>query len=190
VPHQDFIADHLASAERGFFVFGSRSHVREAAVEEFNNHPLTIARFIVQKKLRNRKQAIRNPFSQPDIFTGKDFQNIEQLGNTALGGNFGVWKDDFMRANGFDESFKCWWPEDSEISARLLNLRLRIKKYRRKCLVYHLDHQQSPRGEETAAGYIKAWEHLTGGVTFASKGNAKRRSISDSVVKRGGIGAA
>jgi len=176
VPHRDFIADHLAEAEQGCFVFGSRAHVRENFIQEFSNHPLRIAWLILWSKVHNRKNAIRVPFHRADIFSVKDLPSIEPLANTALGCNFGVWKNDFMVVGGFDESLKCWWPEDSELSARLLNRGLKIKKYRQKCIVYHLDHRQATRSGETGEGYRMAWEHLTGGIKFAKNGLSKRTS--------------
>jgi glycosyltransferase involved in cell wall biosynthesis len=176
VPHCDFIADHLAEAEQGCFVYGSRAHVRENFIQEFSNHPLRIAWFILQNKVHNRKNAIRVPFHRADIFSVKDFSNIESLANTALASNFGVWKNDFMAVDGFDESFKCWWPEDSELSVRLLNWGLKIKKYRHKCIMYHLDHRQATRSGETGQGYRMTWEHLTGGVKLAKSGFSKRTS--------------
>ncbi len=107
VPHRDFIADHLAEAEQGCFVFGSRAHVRENFIQEFSNHPLRMAWLILQSKVYNRKNAIRVPFHRADIFSVKDFPSIEPLANTALCCNFGVWKNDFMVVDGFDESLKC-----------------------------------------------------------------------------------
>ena len=146
VPHPKFLQDHLAAAEEGWFVFGDRSHVNTEHVPGFSTRPGALLSYIFGKKIRKRSSALRNPFEKPVVYARKHFSKLNQLASLSLGGNMGIWKSDLMAANGLDESFKAWWPEDSELASRLLNSGLKIKKYRRKCLVYHLDHGNSPGG--------------------------------------------
>ena len=155
VPHPKFLQDHLAAAEEGCFVFGDRSHVNTEHVPGFSTRTGVLLSYVLRKKIRKRSSALRNPFEKPSVYTRKHFSNLNQLGNLALCSNFGVWKSDFLAVNGFDESFKIWWPEDSECSARLLNSGLKMKTYRRKCLVYHLDHGKSPGTNPEAWRYAE-----------------------------------
>ena len=57
-----------------------------------------------------------------------------------LGCNLGVWHDDLLAVNGFDEDFEGWGREDSDLGARLYNLGLRRKIVYGRAQVYHLNH--------------------------------------------------
>lgn len=140
VPHPAFIYDHLQAAEKGCFVFGSRAHVLEEHIDRFSARPATQLHYILSKKMVNRQSGIRNPFEKPMICDRSAFSTIEPLANLCIGCNFAIWKRDLLAVNGFEESFHDWAPEDAECAARLLNMGLKLKKYRQKCIVYHLDH--------------------------------------------------
>lgn len=43
------------------------------------------------------------------------------------GGDFGVWRDDFTRVNGFDERFVGWGQEDDDLGLRLRALGIRLE---------------------------------------------------------------
>ena len=144
VPHPKLIQDHLLAAEAGCFVFGDRSHVVQDHVSGFSTRPGVLLAYLLSRRIHKRSAAVRYPFAKPTVYQRAAFATLDQLASLALGGNFGVWKSDFLAVNGFDESFKTWWQEDAECAARLLHLGLTLKKYRRKCLVYHLDHGGSP----------------------------------------------
>jgi hypothetical protein len=150
VPHPKFLQDHLAAAEEGWFVFGDRSHVNTEHVPGFSTRTGVLLSYVLRKKIRKRSVALRNAFEKPVVYSRAQFKKLDQLASVALCSNFGIWKNDFMAVNGFDESFRKWWPEDAECSARLLNSGLKIKKYHQKCLVYHLDHGNSPGGSPEA----------------------------------------
>lgn len=145
IPHPGFIRDHLAAVEKGYFVFGDRLHVVRTYVEEFSTNTFVRMDYILRKKIHKRISAIRNPFEKPVIYAKSSFAQIAPLASLSMACNFGVWKHDFVSVNGFDESYRSWWPEDAECSARLLNSGLKMKKYRQKCLVYHLDHGETSR---------------------------------------------
>lgn len=143
VPHPQYIHDHLQAAETGCFVFGDRSHVLQEHIDRFTTHTLTRLSYILTKKINKRQSALRNPFEKPEVREKSAFRDINALASLSICCNFAMWKQDLVAVNGFDESFNSWWPEDAECAARLLNRGLKLKKYRQKCLVYHLNHGDS-----------------------------------------------
>jgi glycosyltransferase involved in cell wall biosynthesis len=143
VPHPRFISDHLAAAAEGFFVFGDRAHVLKEYVDGFSTRFDVVWNYLLRKRIIKRRAALRNPLETPRVFDRSAFPDIGAVASLAICCNLGVWKKDFFAVNGFDESFRKWWPEDAECSARLLNHGLKLKKFHQKCLVYHLDHSDT-----------------------------------------------
>ena len=62
--------------------------------------------------------------------------------------NVGVWREDFVRVNGFDENFQGWGYEDSDLAVRLLRAGCRIKNGRFGASVYHLWHRENDRTQQ------------------------------------------
>ncbi len=56
------------------------------------------------------------------------------------GGNFGVWRSDYPRVNGFDESFVGWGCEDDDFGMRLRRAGVSIKNAFRAIPTFHLWH--------------------------------------------------
>ena len=59
--------------------------------------------------------------------------------------NIAVWRDDFVRVNGFDERISGWGFEDSDLAIRLINAGVRIKSGRFATAVLHLWHRELSR---------------------------------------------
>jgi hypothetical protein len=174
VPHPRFIHDHLAAAEDNCFVVGERSHILKEHALAFSTRADVLLYYVCTKKVHKRSFTLRNPFEKPAVYTKECFLKIEPLASKVMACNFGVWKSDFIAVNGFDESFRSWWPEDAECSARLLNSGLKLKKYRKKCLVYHLNHDETSR--QCAEEYRFAERSLISGARFTTNGIEQRLS--------------
>ena len=56
---------------------------------------------------------------------------------------FGLWRTDFLKTNGFDESFKGWGHDDADIVLRLHNAGLQRKNGSWATEVYHLRHKEN-----------------------------------------------
>lgn len=56
------------------------------------------------------------------------------------GGNFGVWRSDFQRVNGFDESFVGWGCEDDDFGMRLRRTGILVQNAFRAIPTFHLWH--------------------------------------------------
>ena len=61
------------------------------------------------------------------------------------GCNLGIWRDDLVRTNGYNEAFVGWGREDSELAVRLMNSGVRRLDVRGRALCYHLWHPPASR---------------------------------------------
>ena len=136
VLHQDFIGDHLAMAEDGFFLQGKRSLLPGYYTEEV----LKRGRFILPKfwtkGLRNRKNIFHSPLMGKILSRRKNFE-------TSLRGcNLSMFKSDFLKVDGFDETYdQSWGREDSDLCYRMFHQGIRVKTLWCTALQYHLKHR-------------------------------------------------
>jgi GT2 family glycosyltransferase len=135
VLHPDFVADHLSMAQEGVFLQGKRSLLPEDYTKKVvadgsfrPPSPLLVG-------LGNRKNTYRFPTLGKLLARTKNFE-------TALRGcNLSMFKSDFLRVDGFDETFdKSWGREDSDICYRLFHAGIRMKFLWFMALQYHLYH--------------------------------------------------
>jgi glycosyltransferase involved in cell wall biosynthesis len=60
------------------------------------------------------------------------------------GGDFGVWRTDFERVNGFDERFEGWGQEDDDLGLRLRTSGVRLESILDKTCSLHVWHPTDP----------------------------------------------
>jgi glycosyltransferase involved in cell wall biosynthesis len=143
VPHPQFIADHAALAERGFWVQGRRCFVREEFVSEFEAGKTPVWRWMLTGKITGAAKGVRWPV--PII-------RRDQKQRGTIGCNMGFWRDDLVAVNGFDEDYSGWGVgEDSDIGTRLYNLGRRRKFVYGRAITFHLNHPQLPRDHHAAS---------------------------------------
>ena len=133
--HPDFIADHIYSARDGMFLQGKRCFLPEyyTANQLSDGHFSRPSPFI--KGLENRKNAFRFPKLGKILARTKGFQT------TLRGCNLSMHKEDFLRVDGYDETFdQLWGREDSDICYRLFHSDVRCKNLWFSALQYHLYH--------------------------------------------------
>jgi glycosyltransferase involved in cell wall biosynthesis len=136
IPHREFVADHSAVAEQGFFVQGKRMLVRKAASASFA--PSSLLPMLI-RCLRKELGGIHHLLRIPGFATTtKGLRGIKTC-------NFAVYRDDALAVNGFNEAFIGWGREDSEFAARLFAYGLKRKDPPFSALVFHLWHQENSR---------------------------------------------
>jgi glycosyltransferase involved in cell wall biosynthesis len=143
VPHPKFVADHIALAEKGFWVQGRRCFVREEFVSQFDAGKIPAWSWMLTGKITGAGKGIRWPV--PIIR-----RDTKQRG--IIGCNMAFWRDDLEAVNGFDEDY-CGWGvgEDSDIGTRLYNLGRQRKFVYGRAITFHLNHPQLPRGHHAAS---------------------------------------
>jgi glycosyltransferase involved in cell wall biosynthesis len=137
LPHKHFVRDHSMMAEQGYFVQGRRCFVQENKVSELVKNQTSILKLAVTGSVSGLFKSVRLPW--PYIKRNKTMYGL-------LGCNLGVWRDDLIKINGFDEDYEGWGREDSDLCARLYNAGISRKMVYGRALVYHLNHPENDRG--------------------------------------------
>lgn len=139
VLHPGFVRSHLAFSRPGTFVQGSRVLVNQArsaralAARDPRFGPL-------DRGLKNRQNALSWRLLSRLVPANQD-----PLRGTR-GCNMAYWRADAIRVNGFNERFVGWGREDSEFTARMLAAGLYRRRLKFGGVVFHLWHDERPRG--------------------------------------------
>ena len=141
IPSKYFVEDHLNLAQKGYFFQGKRVIVSQKVSPGFTssdaNSILCLLRHLVSG-ISNSHHIIRLPFF-PSYTTAK-LSGIR-------GCNMGFFKGDLLLINGFNQEFKGWGREDSEIVVRLYKLGIKRKEHPFRAICYHLWHKENQRHE-------------------------------------------
>lgn len=134
--HPSFIYDHLYMAENGFFLQGKRVFLPKYYTKKILLGSPLIPHSPFLRGLENRKNAIRWPM------LGKLLARPIRFQTSLRGCNLSMYKRDFLKVDGYDETFdQLWGREDSDICYRLFHNGLRLKNLWFSALQYHLDHK-------------------------------------------------
>ncbi|MGR9013357.1 MAG: glycosyltransferase family 2 protein [Gammaproteobacteria bacterium] len=156
----EFIARHRQLAEIGCFVPGNRVLLSESFTQEVIEKHIQLYKeplhyFIslrLQKKINRISAFVRLPLG----FLRKLQPNKWQKAMTC---NLAVWKNDFMRTNGFDELFEGWGYEDSDLVIRLIHAGIKRKEGRFAVPVLHLWHRHNDKSKQDS-NYQRLMERL------------------------------
>lgn len=162
IMHPNFIRDHVAEAERGFYIKGSRTLLnQEKSSKLLEMKSTTVSAF--SRGVKNRINGLHLPALS--ILLKKKAWRSDDL----RGCNCAFWKDDFIRVNGYNNDLKGWGHEDIELAARLVNLGVMQKRIKLTAVCYHLFHPFNDRGQENEnfSSYQKAVEQ---GIVKATNG--------------------
>ncbi len=140
IPGKHFIKDHEIIAEKGCFFQGKRILIKEKLTQDFNhkqaNRFLSLLKNALTGKISNAHHLIRLPVLPGHYTTG--------LGGMR-GCNMAFFKKDLLAINGFNQDFKGWGREDSEIAVRLYKYGLRRKEHPFMAVCFHLWHEENDR---------------------------------------------
>lgn len=176
VPRTDFVAQHRALAQRGFWLSGSRILVDETLTQDviMRNADIhsTSKRFWFHAwRARHINKFL--PLLIPGLPVPRTFRSASLRG--IKGCNLGVWRDDFERVNGFDQSFVGWGHEDADLAVRLYNVGVRRKRGFWATEVFHLWHREQSRAQE-GPNYQRMMARRNTKITRAEIGLAELRS--------------
>ncbi len=138
VPHPQFIADHARLGRPGAFIQGHRVLVKKQASAWFGlgEFERDRRRAFWQGQLEGLKHVFRWPRSL--VRARADLRGVR-------GCNLGIWREDLVRVNGYNEAFVGWGREDTELCVRLMNQGIRRMDVRGWALCYHLWHLPASR---------------------------------------------
>ncbi len=140
IPGKHFIADHLKLAKPGYFYQGKRILVNKKASNRFTcrdaNALSRLVALSLKRQIANRHHMIRIPFFP--VLSSSKMSGIKSC-------NMGIFRKDLFAVNGFNENFKGWGREDSELVARLYKFGLKRKDHPFMAACFHLWHRENSR---------------------------------------------
>ena len=181
VPEVDFIARHRSLAQPGFFVNGSRVLLSPDLTNRVvsDGEPISGRSVVywVAQRMRRQASKLSGLVRLPDggLRTNRKFswKGIRSC-------NFGVWRTDFERVNGFDESFVGWGHEDADFVLRLHNSGVVRKNGFCATEGFHLWHPEAARNQESKNAAVVRLRATTT-VTQPTLGYSQKR-INDDVL--------
>jgi GT2 family glycosyltransferase len=149
VPEVDFVAQHRKLMQRGCFVNGSRVLLAPRLTGELIRTPQSpsgqTAAFWLRRRLNGGASKLTGLLRLPD---GKFRCHPQFRWKGIRSCNLAVWRADYERVNGFDETFVGWGHEDADLVLRLHNAGLVRKNGFCATEVFHLWHRESNRSHE------------------------------------------
>ncbi len=184
LPETDFIAKHKTLAQSGFFVNGSRVLLSPEFTLQVLKGGVNICgrsmMFWLVQRLQGHSNKLTGLLRLPDgywrvrrAFSWKGIRSC----------NMGVWKTDFDRVDGFDESFIGWGHEDADFVLRLHNSGVARKNGFCATEVFHLWHREAARHQESENAKLVRDRSRTG-VIKSAKGYSQQRVNDDVVITR------
>jgi glycosyltransferase involved in cell wall biosynthesis len=179
IPQRDFIARHRALAAPGCLVSGSRVLLSQALTGRVLRERIDLAGLGPLEKLRLRLRGDVNKLPQL-LLRWPDLGRVRRkfTWRRIKGCNLGVWRADFERVNGFDESFEGWGHEDADLVVRLFHAGVRRKDGAFATEVFHLWHPEAQRDFESSNRRV-VHERAATSMTQAAKGLREHRKTSD-----------
>ena len=149
IPRLNFITRHLELLEARTFIVGnrvllSRAFTISALAEMLPLHRWPLWRWFMAyfKGYCNRVLPfLTQPFMRLRLKTRSRWKG-------AKGCNLGIWKQDLLNINGWEENFTGWGYEDSDLVIRLLRSGVQRKNGRFYIPVIHLWHPENDRSQE------------------------------------------
>jgi len=184
VPEVDFIARHKQLAAPGHFVNGSRVLLSPELTQRVLSGAEQICgrgvAYWVGQRLRGHASKLTHLLRLPGSFL-RIKRNFSWKGIRSC--NMGVWRSDYERVDGFDESFIGWGHEDADFVLRLHHAGVARKNGFCATEVFHLWHQEAARDHESQnARTVQEREHSD--IVRAASGYAQARPNDDVVITR------
>jgi len=152
IPRWDFLATHVALAERGRFLSGGVVRLPMTVSQRISKREILTRRvtdpaWLLANGLETNKRLRWLSFG-PRVASLLDAVSTTRA--TWNGGNVSGWRADVLRVDGFDERMK-YGGEDRELGERLVNADIRGKQIRHRAIAVHLDHCRSYMQQEARA---------------------------------------
>jgi glycosyltransferase involved in cell wall biosynthesis len=173
VPGPAFAQSHRGLAETGCFVNGSRVLLKRELTESVLSDQTHLAEmpasFWLRAWVRGQANKVHHLVPWPLSWRGS---HSEFSWRGIRSCNFGLWREDFLAVNGFDQVYQGWGHEDADLVLRLHHSGLSRKNGFMATEVFHLWHPESPRLHEQI-NRSRVVERLTLGTVRAESGLAE-----------------
>jgi glycosyltransferase involved in cell wall biosynthesis len=151
IPLPDFVERHAVLAEVGRFVTGNRVLLAATLTQRLVSSEDDPSHWTLLQWLAARVRGQVNrllPMLRLPNCKWRDRVQTEWRGARSC--NTAILRSDFVRVNGFDESYAGWGHEDADLAMRLIRAGVLRKDGRYALPVLHLWHPENPRENEAA----------------------------------------
>lgn len=178
IPNRHFVEDHLRLVRPGCFFQGKRVLVKKTMADSFTHQDANrvgrLLRLMLKGCFQNSHHLIRCSWCPPKYSKG--------LSGTRSC-NMGFLKSDLVAVNGFNEAFRGWGREDTELVVRLYRYGLLRRTHSFMAICFHLWHPENSR-ESLAENNRRLQQIIQAEDYFISDGLVKNRfdHVDDSQV--------
>lgn len=109
--------------------------------KNFNKEKFEYSDLILRKE---EIKKIKKQILMSKIKNIKYYLGLKDRGSNIVGAAFSLFKDDYIKVNGFDEEYRGWGKEDDDISWRLYKAGLKSRHISLKYPIIHLWHYSDP----------------------------------------------
>ncbi len=135
----DHVAAHLARRRPGVAMLGDVIRLPEETCRDLD--PTRLAEVSLQRLVPATEAArLRRRFRQSWFYNAIGHPSKPRL----CGGNFAVWRSDYLRVNGSDELFRGWGQEDDDLGLRLRSAGIRLESILDRTSTLHVWHPTDP----------------------------------------------
>jgi glycosyltransferase involved in cell wall biosynthesis len=149
VPREDFVSEHLRLASPGRFLSGGCYRLRRDLTNRILNETVSYEEFTDPHWMKEDGQSV--PKKWLWIQDKPAFARILDLATTTRptfnGHNASAWKEDIVRANGFNNDMR-YGGLDRELGERLENAGVLGVQIRHRAVCFHLDHDRGYVNED------------------------------------------
>lgn len=164
--HKDFIKDHLLLARPGYLLQGSRVMLGPNYSRELLNKSSASVN-IFHVDIKRRENGFRLlPLTQ---YLLNRYRNRYPI-YFARGANMSFWKKDLLAVNGYDEMFKGWGHEDSDLTLRLMNHGVKKSTIKFAAVAYHIYHNERKSSETEQKNKLILEQTLLSNTTWTELG--------------------
>lgn len=136
--HPKFVQDHIANAQKGVYLYGSRVNILPEFVNRIFDQKI-INFNIFSKEIKNKTRTLHNSF------LASLYKPHDGISKKFRGCNVSFWLKDFIAINGYNEDFEGWGREDSDLVIRMGKLGVKAKRLRYAGIVFHIHHKTNPK---------------------------------------------
>ncbi len=145
----DFVHRHLELAEPGWFLVGNRVLLDQGLTARILKGLEDPLQWSAWQWLRARGRGEANRIAPLLRLSDGGWRKCRRRRwQGARTCNLGVWREDVLAINGFDERYQGWGHEDADLIVRLLHLGRRRKDGQFSVPVVHLWHAENDRSKE------------------------------------------
>lgn len=159
VPRHDYVRTHWELKRPNTFLAGGDFRLNDAATKSLTLDDVDAGRAFTPQHLLSIGQTKTRKFIKlkPRSWFTELFDRVNISPARWSGSNASCWRDLLIKVNGFDESFKSWGKDDTELGTRLWNAGVKSRHVRHNAICMHLYHGEgrfTPEGKATNLGLL------------------------------------